>query len=127
MQLAVEAQKLLDGILRDQNVTINYQPDGWDPIPTIFYYIEQIRMSLWDTTFFREFAVEKGVNKNNTIDKQYLFKPTLYRVLFRYFKYVLFPSKAISRSLPFFVNFLERDSKDFMLTEEIIKSWNSVH
>lgn len=123
----MEAQKLLDGVLRDQKATINYQPDDRDPIPTIFDYIEQIRISLWDTAFFREFAVEKGVNKNNTIDKQYLFKPALHRVLYRYFKYVLFPSKAISRSPPFFVNFLERDSEDFMLTEGIMKSWDSVH
>ena len=36
MQLAVEAQKLLDGVMRDQNTTINYQPDGHNPIPTIF-------------------------------------------------------------------------------------------
>ena len=67
------------------------------------------------------------MNKNNTIDKQYLFKPALHRVLYRYFKYVLFPSKAISRSPPFFVNFLEIDSEDFMLTEGIMKSWDSVH
>ena len=127
MQLAVEAQKLFDGVLRDQKTTINYQPDDRDPIPTIFYYIEQNRISLWDTAFYREFAVEKGVNKNNTIDKQYMFKPALHRVLYRYFKYVLFPSKAISRSPPFFVNFLERDSEDFMLTEGIMKSWDSVH
>ena len=78
-------------------------------------------------TFFREFAVEKRVNKNNTIDKQYLFKPALHRVLYQYFKYVIFPSKAISRSPPFFVNFLERHSEDFMLTEGIIKSLDSVY
>jgi hypothetical protein len=113
-------------VLRDQKATVNYQPDGRDPIPTIFYYIEQIRISLWDSEFFREFAVEKRVNKNNTIDKQYLFKPALHRVLYRYFKYVIFPSKAISRSPPFFVNFLKRDSEDFLLTEGIMKSWDFV-
>ena len=109
MQLAVAVQKLLDDVLRDPKATINYQHDGRDPIPTIFYYIEQIRISLWDTAFFREFVVEKKVNKNKTIDKQYLFKPTLHRVLYRYFKYVIFPSKAISKFPHFFVNFLEKD------------------
>ena len=36
MQLAVEAQKLLDGVMRDQKATIDYQPDDRDPIPNIF-------------------------------------------------------------------------------------------
>jgi len=66
-QLTIEAQKLLGGILHDQKASIKYHPDRSDPIPTIFDYIEQIRISLWDTTFIREFAVEKGMNKNNTM------------------------------------------------------------
>ena len=55
MQLAVEGQKLFNGVMSNQKATINYQPNDRDPIPTIFYYIEQIRISLWDTAFFREF------------------------------------------------------------------------
>ena len=65
--------------------------------------------------------------KNNTINKQYLIKPTSQRDLYRYFKYVIFSSKSISKSPHLFVNFLERDSEDFMLTEGIMKSWDSVH
>jgi len=89
--------------------------------------VEQNLITLSDLAFNREFAVEKGINKNNSIDKQYLFKSTLHRVLYRYFKYVIFPTNAISRSLPFFVNYLEKDSKDFMLTDEIMKSKNVIH
>lgn len=100
MQLAIEAQKIFDGVVRDQKAVINYHPDGMDPLPTIFDYVEQCRLTLWDTAFFREFAVQKEVNKNHPIDKQYMFKPALHRVIYRYFKYVLFPAKAISRSPP---------------------------
>jgi len=123
----MESQRIFEGILRDQKATIDYQLDGWDPLPTIFDYMEQNRISLWDTTFYQEFLVEKGINKNNSIEKQYLFKPALHRVLYRYFKYVLFPNKAISRSPPFFVNYLKKDSEDFMLTDGIMKSGNAVH
>ena len=125
--MIVEAGIIFKGIIRDQKATINYHPDGSDPIPTIFDYIEQVRVSLWDSAFYREFAVDKGINKNFHIEKQYLFKPALHRVLYRYFKYVLFPAKAISRSPPFFVNYLEQDSEDFMLTEGIMKAWDSVN
>ena len=51
-----------------------------------------------------------------------LVQASSHRILYRNFKYVIFPSKAISTFPPFFVNLLERDSEDFMLTEEIIKS-----
>jgi hypothetical protein len=64
------------------------------------------------------------INKNYQIEKQYLFKPTLHRVLYRYFKHVVFPAKAISRSPLVFVNYLKQERKDFVLTEEIMKAWD---
>ena len=36
MQLAVEARKFLDGVMRDQKATIDYQPYDRDPISNIF-------------------------------------------------------------------------------------------
>lgn len=78
LQLATEATKIFKGILSDKKATIIYHPDGRDPIPTIFDYIEQMRVILWDTAFYLEFAVEKTLHKNFTIDKQYLFKPALH-------------------------------------------------
>jgi hypothetical protein len=127
LQLTMEAGVIFECIVRDQKVTIDYHPDGRDPIPTIYDYIEEMRISLWDTAFYREFAVDKGIHKNNTVDKQYLFKPALHRVLYRYFKYILFPAKAISRSPPLFVNYLDQESDEFMLTEGIMKQWDILH
>lgn len=40
LELAVEADELLIGVLSDLKVTINYFPNGKDPILTIFYYVE---------------------------------------------------------------------------------------
>jgi hypothetical protein len=49
--LIIEVGVIFKGIIRDQKATINYHPNGSDPIPTIFDYIEQVRISLWDTAF----------------------------------------------------------------------------
>jgi hypothetical protein len=47
--------------------------------------------------------------------------------LYRYFKYILFPAKAVSRSPPLFVNYLDEESDEFMLTEGLMKQWDIVH
>jgi len=65
--LAIETEKLFDATVADMHVSINYLPDGMDPLPTIFDYVEAMRISLWDTAFFREFGVDKGVHKTTTL------------------------------------------------------------
>lgn len=86
-----------------------------------------MRVLHWDTAFFREFGVEKAIHKNHTIDKQHMFKPALHSVIYTYFKFILFSAKAISRTPPFFGNYLENRSPDFMLTEGIMKALDKVH
>jgi hypothetical protein len=49
------------------------------------------------------------------------------RVLFKYFKFVLFPKKALSRTPAFFAAYLDKDNDDFMFTEAILKAWDPVH
>jgi hypothetical protein len=49
------------------------------------------------------------------------------RVLFRYFKFVLFPSKALARTPAFFATYLDNNSEDCMFTEAILKAWDLVH
>jgi hypothetical protein len=49
------------------------------------------------------------------------------RVLFRYFKFVLFPKKALSRTPASFAAYLDKDSEDFMFTEAILKAWDPIH
>ena len=125
--MAIETEKLFDATVADMHVSINYLPDGMDPLPTIFDYVEAMRISLWDTAFFREFGVDKGVHKNHNIDKQLNFYPAMRRVFYRYFKYVLFPAKAISKSPIFLANYLDIESEECMFTEGIMKSWDPVH
>ena len=56
-----------------------------------------------------------------------MFKRALHCVMYGYFKYILFPANAMSRSPPFFVNYLDQESDEFMLIEGIMKQWDSVH
>jgi hypothetical protein len=65
-QLADEAINLFDATISDMGVTINYFHDSQDPIPSISEYIETMRISLWDTVFFLEFSLDKGVHKNKS-------------------------------------------------------------
>jgi hypothetical protein len=55
------------------------------------------------------------------------FKPAMRKVLFMYFKFVLFPFKALARTLAFFATFLDKDSEDCMFTKAILKAWDPVH
>ena len=79
--------------------------DGMDLLPIIFYYVEAMHTSLWETAFFREFGVNKGVHKNHNIDKQFNFNMVMQRMFFKYFKYILFHAKAISKPPTLFANF----------------------
>jgi len=108
-------------------VTIDLSPDGEDPISSIFDYVEAMRCSLWDVAFFREFKPSQQVHKNNSIDKQPNFHQALRRVLYRYFKYILLPRKAIFKVPRFFPNYLEPSSDECMYTLAILKAWDSCH
>ena len=127
LQLAVEAQRLFDDAVADLNVTVNYFPENHEPLPQISDYMESIRMSLWDSAFYHEFNAEKGVHKNNTPEKLLNFGPALKRVVYRYFKFVLFPVYAISKSPAFFNDYKDINSKSSMYTQGIFKSWSKVH
>jgi hypothetical protein len=48
-------------------------------------------------------------------------------VLYRYFKFVLVPAKAVSRFPSFFANYLDKDSEDDMFTEVMFKSRDPIH
>jgi hypothetical protein len=127
LQLAVEPQNLFDDTVADMDVTVNYLPDNHDPLHQISDYVESIRISLWDTAFYREFNAEKRVHKNNPPEKQLKFGPALKRVVYRYFKFVLFPAHAISKSPTFFTDYKDTESKSSMYTQGILKSWSPVH
>jgi hypothetical protein len=55
------------------------------------------------------------------------FKQAMRRVLFRYFKFVLFSKNALSRTPTFFAAYLDKDSEDCMFTEATLKAWDPVH
>ena len=123
----MEAEELFTGVLTDLGESIDYNPDGEDPILTIFDYVEAMRCQLWDTAFFIELGGDNGAHKNNPPDKQPLFVQAVRRVLYRYFRYVLLPRKAISKVPPFFPNYLDIESADSMFTPAIIKNWDPIH
>jgi hypothetical protein len=126
-QLADEVVNLFDATISDMGVTINYAPNGQDPIPSISEYIETMLISLWDNAFFLEFSLDKRVHKNKSSEDQVNFKQAMRKVLFKYFKFILFPKKALSRISAFFAAYLDKDSEDCMLTEAILKAWDPVH
>ena len=126
-QLAVEVEELFTGVISDMGVTINYEPEGADPIEEIFDYVESMRCSLWDIAFFREFKGPDQVHKNKTSDQMPNFREAVKRVLFRYFKYILYPRKAVSKVPAFFTNYLDITSFECMYTPAILKAWDSVH
>ena len=46
-QIVVEADELFSGVLTNLGDIIDYNPDGEDPILTIFDYVEAMRCQLW--------------------------------------------------------------------------------
>jgi hypothetical protein len=86
-----------------------------------------MRISLWDSAFFLEFSLDKGVYKNKSSKDQVNFKHAMKRVLFMYFKFIFFSKKALSRTPPFFATYLDKDCEDCMFTEAILKAWDQVH
>lgn len=127
VQLAVEAEELFEAVVTDLGVRINFCPDGENPIESIFDYVEGMRCSLWDIAFFREFMGPDQAHKNKTKDQQPNFQPALRRILYRYFKYVLLPRKALSRVPAFFPTYLDTTSPECMFTPAILKAWDNCH
>lgn len=84
-------------------------------------------MSALGDCIFVELGGDSGAHKNNPPDKQPFFIQAVRRVLYRYFKYVLLPRKAISKVPPFFPNYLDIGSPDSMFTPAILKSWDPIH
>ena len=72
--------------------------------------------SCFRTAFYCEFNAEKGVHKNNTPEKQLNFGLALKRIVYRYFKFVLFPFHAISKSPAFFTDYKDIESESNMYT-----------
>ena len=123
----MEADDLFSCVLTDIGESIDYNPDGMDPVLTIFDYVEAMRCQLWETAFYIELGGDNGAHKNNPPDKQPFFIQAVRRVLYRYFRYVLLPRKAISKVPPFFPNYLDTDSPDSMFTPAILKAWDPIH
>ena len=123
----MEADELFSGVLTDLGETIDYNPHGEDPILTIFDYVEAMRCQLWEIAFFIELGGDNGAHKNNPPDKQPFFVQAVRRVLYRYFRYVLLPRKAISKVPAFFPNYLDVESPDSMFTPAILKAWDPIH
>jgi hypothetical protein len=90
-------------------------------------YIETACISLWEIAFVLEFSTKKGIHKNKKAEDQVNFKQAIQRVLFRYFKFILIPSKALARTPTFFAAYLDKDSEDCMFTNDILKTWDLVH
>ena len=123
----MEVEDLFSGVLTDLGESIHYSPDDEEPILTIFDYVESMRCQLWDIAFFIELGGDNGAHKNNPPEKQPFFFQAVRRVLYRYFRYILLPRKAISKVPPFFPNYLDIDSADSMFTPAIIKTWDPIH
>ena len=126
-QIAVEAEELFSGVLTDLGEVVHYNPDGEDPILTIFDYVESMRCQLWEVAFHVELGGDNGAHKNNPPEKQPFFVQAVRRVLYRYFRYVILPRKAISKVPAFFPNYLEIKSPDSMFTPAIRKTWDPIH
>jgi hypothetical protein len=94
---------------------------------SIFDYVEAMRCQLWKIAFFTELGGDNGAHKNNPPEKQPFFVQAIRRVLYRYFRYVLLPKKAIYKVPAFFPNYLDIESLDSMFTPAIIKAWDPIH
>jgi hypothetical protein len=123
----VEAEKLFAGVLTNIGEIVDYNPDGKDPILTIFDYMVAMRCQLWEIAFFTKLGGEKNAHKNNPPDKQLFFVQAVYKVFYRYFRYVLLPRKATSKVPFFFPNYLDIENLDSMFTLAIIKTWDPNH
>jgi hypothetical protein len=95
----VDPHKLFSGVFTDLREIINYNPDGEDPILTIFNYVDAMRCQLWEIAFFIDLGGDNGAHNNNPLEKQHFFFQADYRVLYMYF-----------------LNYLDIESHDSMFT-----------
>ena len=123
----MEADDLFSGVLTDLGEIVDYNPDSEDPILTIFDYVEAMRCQLWKIAFHVELGGYNGAYKNNPPEKQHFFLQAVHMALYRYFRYVLLPRKAISKIPPFFPNYLDIEGPDSMFTPAILKAWDLIH
>ena len=65
----MEVEELFSGVLTYLGEVVDYNPDGRDPIPTIFDYMEAMRCQLWESAFFVELGGDNGAHKNNPPEK----------------------------------------------------------
>ena len=93
----------MDVTMANLDVTINYLPSHIDHLPIIFKYVETIQISLWDTAFFRKFAIDKGIHKNYKIKKQLNFKPGIQR----YYISILSMYSSLLKPFPNLFHFLQ--------------------
>jgi hypothetical protein len=66
----VEVDELFSGVLTDLGEIIEYNPDGEDPIPIIFDYVEAMRCQLWEIAFFTELGGGKFVCERRAVGKE---------------------------------------------------------
>ena len=121
LQLAIEAEILFDATIADMGVSIDYQPEGKDPLPTIVDYIENWRISAWEIAFNREFAVENGIHKNLEWKNQLNSKQALKRVIFRYNSFafvIVFMTLNLSQS--------NRHRNRILKNSKILKSFENL-
>ena len=123
----MEADELFSGVLTILRKNVNYNPDGKDPILTIFDYVEAMRCQLWEIASFIELGGENNAHKNNPWEKQSFFVQAHRRVFYRYFGYVLQSMKAISKVPVLFPNYLGIECHDSMFTPAIIKAWDPIY
>jgi hypothetical protein len=71
--------------------------------------------------------MEKRIHRNKRSEDQVNFKQAMHRVLFRYFKFIMFPRKALARILAFFALYLDKNSEDCIFMKGILKTWDLIH
>ena len=82
LQLSQEAVTFFDATFLDMDINIDHTHEGSDPLLSHTDYVETMQISLWETTFFREFVAKKGFHMNNKPYDQLNFKEALGRVLY---------------------------------------------
>ena len=113
----------------DMEVQIDWHPAGQDPITAPADYVDEWRVNLWETAFFREFSVKgkDAIDKNNKPEQQPDFARAARRVLYRYMKHVLILPGVLNRTPIYFKNYLSTSHDHCMFTNGIVDKWKPVH
>ena len=62
LQLSQEVVTFSDVTISYIDINIDYTLEGSDLLLPLIEYVETMRISLWETTFFREFIADKGAH-----------------------------------------------------------------